>query len=666
MRAYGFGFVLAAAVLGAGLLPVACGSDDDASSTSGFGTGGSTSSGGDGGDLFGQGGGTSESLVLQPPSATIDVVDGVSSPVDFNAYLGANEVAVTWSTDYTSIAGVDANGLVTATGVKGGAVVLSAASGSSGASAPITVNVKKTINDGGVSQGDIDILKAAVDVDPTTVWAYPYDRTVFPKGLDAPLLMWNGGNAGDIYYIHMKGQYADIEVVTTADPPARYQLPLDAWQLLTESGKGGDVNLTVTRLVPGAVSATVVVNHTWTIARGSLKGTVYYWSNNLGRIIRIKPGQSGPDDFLATAGISDNCSTCHTVSANGSTLLIGGDVSTSTFDLIQGAAAFSVTAVGKAVRNWAMPAVSPDGKVLVENNAALPGPPGGSDGMWNAYTGEKIVGTGLDGVLLDMPAFAPSSKYLAYVDHTTLGLGFFSFDAQTNQVSGGTPLIDAGADPNWNAIAFPSVSPTTTDELGEHTLIVYHRGQYPASLDTRYGPGDLYLTSIETPGTEWRLSAIDGDNYPFAAGSRDLTQNYEPTFAPVTAGGYAWVVFTSRRTYGNMLTGDATVVKQLWVAAIDTNPADGVDPSHPPFWVPGQDLSSLNMRGFWALDPCIPAGGLCGADSECCNGNCANGVCEGPDPGECVENGDACTSDAECCDPNAVCNEGECGPKPPT
>lgn len=663
-RALRNGFILLIAVASAGLVPLACGSEES-SSSSGFKDDPSGGSGGEGGNLFEDDGGTIDSLKIEPPGATIDVIDGVAQPVDFAALRGSNEVAVTWTIDYSSIALVDTEGVVTATGAQGGAITLTANDGSGSATVNITVNVKKTINAVGVSQTDIDTLKGAVDPDASLQWAYPYDKTVFPKGLEAPLLMWNGGNGGDLYYVHMKGTYAELEVFTTADPPARYQLPLTDWQLLTESGKGGDVALTVTHLVPGNTSAGVVVNHTWTIARGSLKGTVYYWANNSGRIMRIKPGQSAPDDFLAAAGISDNCSTCHTVSADGSTLVIGGDVSTSTFNLIQGAAALGLGSVGKSTRNWAMPAVSPDGKVLVENNAPLPGPPGGSDGMWDTYTGQKLGGTGLDGVLLNMPAFSPSGKYLAYVDHNTLDLGFYHFDSATGQVSNPTILTPAGADGAKNCIAFPSLSPTTTTEVGERTLVVYHRGSYPGSLDTRTGPGDVYLSSIESPGAEWRLANINGDGYPFAAGSRDLSYNFEPTFAPVTAGGYAWVVFTSRRTYGNMLTGNWDQVKQLWVAAIDTNPADGVDPSHPPFWVPGQDVNTLNMRGFWALDPCVPTGGACGADSECCNGNCADGLCAGPDPGDCVETGDICENDADCCDPNEVCTAGECSQKPP-
>jgi hypothetical protein len=124
------------------------------------------------------------------------------------------------------------------------------------------------------------------------------------------------------------------------------------------------------------------------------------------------------------------------------------------------------------------------------------------------------------------------------------------------------------------------------------------------------------------------------------------------------------VVFTSRRTYGNRLTGAATVVKQLWVAAIDQFPEPGQDPSHPAFWVPGQDMSSLNMRGFWALDPCIQQGEMCTNDGDCCDARkCENGLCGGPK--ECAEIGEVCNGDGDCCDPNAFCIGGECQYPPP-
>ena len=257
-----------------------------------------------------------------------------------------------------------------------------------------------------------------------------------------------------------------------------------------------------------------------------------------------------------------------------------------------------------------------------------------------------------------MPAFAPDGTKLAYGDHNTPGLAAYDFDAANTTVANQVSLVDMGGDPSWNAIAFPSVSP-------DAKWIVYHRGQYPNSLDTRFGPGALYLASTTQPGLEVRLGETNGDAYPFAAGDRDRNYNYEPTFAPLNSGGFAWVVFTSRRTYGNRLTGTKDEVKQLWVTAIDQDPAPGADPSHPAFWVTGQDLATLNMRGYWALDPCKQVGEGCSTGSECCNKNCVGGVCDDPDPSGCSGTGNVCTTSADCCDPLDKCINGICSEPPP-
>jgi len=105
--------------------------------------------------------------------------------------------------------------------------------------------------------------------------------------------------------------------------------------------------------------------------------------------------------------------------------------------------------------------------------------------------------------------------------------------------------------------------------------------------------------------------------------------------------------------------------KQLWVTAIDANPQPGVDPSHPAFWLPGQELGNQNMRGEWALSPCKQVGEECSAGYECCDGYCIQDPEDmtfkcAEDSGGCSQLGDACETAADCCDPNASCINGFC------
>jgi hypothetical protein len=160
----------------------------------------------------------------------------------------------------------------------------------------------------------------------------------------------------------------------------------------------------------------------------------------------------------------------------------------------------------------------------------------------------------------------------------------------------------------------------------------------------------------------------------------DSTYNYEPTISPIASGGYAWIVFMSRRLYGNVATidpmwsdpreHDLTVTpttKKLWIAALDLTPKVGQDPSHPAFYLPAQELLAGNNRGFWVADPCKADGQSCDGGDECCNGYCTQvspdspeKTC-GPKTSFCSEELDKCTVDADCCDfPPVSCVNGYC------
>jgi len=201
-------------------------------------------------------------------------------------------------------------------------------------------------------------------------------------------------------------------------------------------------------------------------------------------------------------------------------------------------------------------------------------------------------------------------------------------------------------------------------------------------LDQLNGKG--YLPKLLTPSTV----TCDDDNGPISQvspdHSDDVDVNYEPTVNPIASGGYAWVVFTSRRMYGSVATippfcSDPRYLdliqnvtpKKLWVAAVDLTQKAGIDSSHPAFYLPGQELLAGNARGFWTLDPCLGDGASCMSGDQCCNGYCEPGdgglVCSNAPPmGMCSGLGDKCTTAADCCDTTNGCIAGFCaatGPK---
>jgi hypothetical protein len=687
-----WGFVCLAVSFG-----VACGgAGGDESDPSSNGDGGSDETGFDLGDGATAG---DMALSISPATALVDVDDGVPTAKKFTAIATLADgtslpvVDAVWSISEPALGDVS-KGTFTANGKLGGQMSLRASWHGKMATAKVTVKLHVHADDMTLDDPSKDALKKATDPDGSIQWAYPYDDTVFPRGLAGPTLMWNGGAASDSYRIHIDSPTFEYEGFRKAAPPARVDLSAKAWDQFVESTAGA-ATLQVSRL--SGLKATKVTELHWKVAPGSMRGTIYYWSNRQGRVLRIKPGALEPDDFSATklpptteivnsgggTSMTACTMTCHSVSADGSTLISGGYGIGGAWDLKSNSAKYAIASNVDVQRSaWGFAGVSPDGKIAV---------PQGAGGAFLTAGGAHVDGSGLDGTGVWFPSFAPSGTVMLYVDlvggPTYKSLFGVPFDAATSKFGAKVQLVDSAAVPDRSWIGYPTGTP-------DGKWVVYQRGAVnhdtrgqclPGEPACRYdNASDLYIASATAKGVETQLAKLNGTSYPFAAGARDKAWNYEPTFAPVAAGGYYWVVFTSRRTYGNMYQGDLATpaqVKQLWVAAIDPTAPEGTDPSHSAFRLPGQALTftdggstqnALNMRGFWALEPCKTDLGECSAGSDCCGGFCdkkegsATGTCQSAPP-VCSADGDKCKTDEDCCGKGdgARCLGGFCSQKPP-
>jgi len=672
---------------------------------------------GDGGNLIGNSP-QLKAITISPLQAAITSTNGAAVKQAFtvqaqytNGTTGTLSSGISWTTDVPLIGSVDGTGKYTANGSQGGVVHVSASYKSLSATASLTVKLLLQTNAPNVPPAAQTALQGATTADPSVVWAYPYDGTVWPRGLLAPILQWNGGAATDDYYVHIVSPTFELQQFSLSAGAPASQIALDAttWTKFTES-TSGTTSITVARWNGSA--ATQIAKQTWTVAPASMRGTIYYWSNNLGRVLRIKPGAAMPDDFANQAPLNNTAlypassclMTCHTVSADGSTIVSGGGAYGGSYNLQTDMPETSLggtwgpTAGGpssSSVVKWMMPAVSPDGKYVMTNSMAEAlayandSATTGFLGMYQTASGMPVPTSGLMNVPLAQPTWSPDGSRILYVnagDPMTVpwyaswnvpppgDLMAYQFNANANPMATGpTTLVPTGSDPN-HRICWPTITPD-----GQWVLYARAAGADTRTLSTvstgAAGPSDLYFASAVTPNQEVRLAKVDGDGYPFAAGQRDLSWNFEPSFAPVAAGGYFWAVFTSRRTYGNILTGAAESAgsvlgtKQLWVVAIDQSPKPGVDPSHPAFHLEGQDETNLAMRGFWSLPPCAQDGQGCQSGTDCCGGYCAPSgdggapVCRSMPTG-CSQDGDKCMTASDCCNSgqgeqciNKVCSE---------
>ncbi len=601
------------------------------------------------------------SIALEPPEAVIEIIDGaIPPPVDFNAVATLEDgssmpLTGSWTFDRPNLGGILNTGELTASGLSGGVGRVGFSAEGLTADAEVTIKVH-IIDDDSVDPTVIPEFDGATVPDPVLVWSYPYDATVFPKGLRGPTLQWGGGADTDLYYVHADSPTFEYEFWGQAVNPSRFDFPdlgQDVWQLLTDSVTG-DLDVSIQRY--DGTQAYLPLSRTWTIADAVLTGSVYYWEVNNGNVVRLETGADAPEPFLQLPeGVE--CVACHSVSKDGSTIVAsfhGGYSPWGTFDAATGQSILATdTASG-------FQAVSPNGShVLWGQSGAATDP-----NLTLTLTGDPTPLTQLapapeNGIPVH-PAWSTDGNSIAFatrtngdwLDFTQSSLWVADVDLVTPGFSNLTQI--AVGDQARPTLTFPTYSP-------DSQWIAFMRA---TQARTRGALGEVWLTDT-TGATQISLDAANG------VGIIDQTDaNYEPTFLPVSLGGYFWLVFVSERTYGNTLSNidPATRSKQLWVTAIDASPTAGSDPSHPAFWLPGQEVDNQNMRGEWALNPCKALGETCESGYECCEGFCqpdGDGNLTCSPPGDCAQVGEACDSAADCCDESNSCIGGFCGPYVP-
>jgi len=583
--------------------------------------------------------------------------------------------------------------VLTATGTVAGTGVVHAVWGGVEATAKLIVKIVESEAVGTVPQPARDALaKDGLTKDPAlTSLLYPYDGTVFPLGLNSPLMMWNAPNpTGDVYRIHLEEAGYSYDLFQALPAPARVRVPQEAWDRITSSNTGDKLVVTVSRWDMATSMAYTSATESFTIAPESLRGAIYYWAatsnGRVGSIIRISPGSGGMPVTLNQG----RCMGCHSVSADGSTLVAS----------IEDPSAPSVSPYrhnATGVRAWAsfaLPAgtlsllttksgsnsaLTPNGQYVVFGGRSQTPVPGSKYiSLATTATGVVVAASGLDDIVPEanmnvmMPSFSVDGTKLALVEGggdfndnvlpaPSNRIVYLDFDAAGPKFSPTMhEVVRVSALPaNNNQVAYPAFTP-------DSQWIAYGTGQYPTGchpgdcVDATIDGGDLWISSV-SGGAPIRLANIDD---PPAL--KDHFTQREPTFCPVKRGGYSWVVFTSMRDWGNSLVAPVTNGKRrIWVAAIDEK-IGTVDPSHPAFYVEAQ-LDTANMRGFWALAACIETpkagmpGPMCKSGFECCSGFCVNGQCADKAKLSCVGVNQMCKSAGECCNQGATdCIDGVC------
>jgi hypothetical protein len=723
-------------VVAIALLSISCSSGSSARDGSGAGGGagaGSLVTTGFGG-IIGMGGGAGTGIINPGDSGTLPPLDGKIMPagstvtvsgqpldVPFHFTLSdGSQPTVVWIVDDTRIGSIDANGVFHANGYVGGVVTVTATTANGQATTQLTVTVDITDNTINLPPADQGALVAGGNADATFRWLYPYDQTVFPRGLPAPTMQF-GGTPSDVTYLKITAPNFSYQQFATGSTPTRVTLRDAVWRGLGLTAGPKDVaNIAVTKRSGAQVSGPV--KEGWIFAQASLKGIVYYGTYKSplapnGGVMSLRPGQTAQ---VVQAG----CTVCHSVSASGNVLsaalnyLAGPPAASDDNDNPIDSATYNLTAAGTLAlrtqstegRLFSFSALTPDGAIALING--IPPnrwPPFISRGVFsmsgfasrlvNTATGATIAAPSLTQMVTyaETPAFSPDGKHVAFANGDRLEkrvLSEMDFDGSTMPPTFSNPRDLISQD--MPAVAWPSFLP---DASG----IIYHEGdsfdsyQFPPTSPNdpslpQYAEIRLVETADKTVKT---LEALNGHlpggatYLPYGA-VVEGRMNYEPNVIPVAVGGYYWVLFTSRRTYGNTISPDSTVVlgadpwgrdaapsprKKLWLAAIDVDHPTKTDPSHPALYLPGQEVESGNMRAFAALAPCKPQGADCESGADCCAGFCREtsrsadgGVtlqCVPPPVNQCSNVDETCKSAADCCNRGYLCINNRCALPPP-
>ena len=426
------------------------------------------------------------------------------------------------------------------------------------------------------------------------------------------------------------------------------QIPLTAtaWNAITLSATGTDaVKVQVTKLSGGQVTGPIT--ETWTIAQGGLRGSIFYNSYNsslaapsaasgypaqTGAVLKLRPSEQQLTVVISTNNQGE-CHVCHAVAANGSIMEAADEpngasvpAQDSVYDLLDGGAKVFST----ADRTWDFGAFTPDGTKFLRYGAVpwtnpsaawVPDVRGMGNGtsdvpsaLFNPRTGASIPAPGLDPedggapINMMMPTFSPDGKEVAFNHYDTGGghtVAVMDFDNATNTFSN---LRDVATLPATNYAGWPTFTP-------DDQYLFFANGtnaEYDTISDSPPNPpqpvGNIYIAHIPSktiaPANTLNgvVAGADGGTGTYLPFADDPNLNFEPTILPVASGGYYWVVFTTRRNYGNTINGDPYVGaggapsprKKLWVAAVDISAAGTVsaasDLTHPAFYLDGQEL----------------------------------------------------------------------------
>jgi PA14 domain len=354
-------------------------------------------------EYYQNGGGDSAQLLWSSPSIPIQVIpaanmaapDGTRSRLTvtpanptFTATLipagcFPGQLNLAWTLDRYDVATVT-NGAINMISAVPGTLNVTAYAGQYSATGQLNVTVNTTDTTNAPVNAVTNFAKAATATDPMTV-LYPYNNTVLPIGLSAPMIQWdNGGTVASAVKVSLAypatgpPSFSWSEIIPESTPPAATP-PQSLWKDFENTGKAHDVAFSVQRLISNVPAP--AVTRTLHFSSAPVRGLIYYTQYQRGgaaNLMVADPGSnSAPHSAFTTV---TGCPVCHTVSANGNyfaaadqswsangglSQVLAGGVLNPIADFVPVPARNTYTAGGSDWRGFAWAPLTPDGTLAL-------------------------------------------------------------------------------------------------------------------------------------------------------------------------------------------------------------------------------------------------------------------------------------------------------------
>jgi hypothetical protein len=637
--------VLAAGLLGCGFTTAA--------GTAVIGTGGAVTmdAGNGAGGAAGSRGNRPTSLSITPVAATMMVTN--DSPMQTQQYMVTGVVngltqdlttQVAYSTTPAGIVTIDANGLVTSTGTRGGVVTVRANFDGLSATATLTVDFAFTGADPGMS-GSIPTGAPSIfsttnnDTSRSPQLVYPNDGVLFPpnvSGIEIHFLP--GSTSNTLFEVSLAGSLTTVNAIVRCTAPAGingciYLPDPGLWATVAVGNAGqGPVSLVVRGTDDSGTSVGNSSTFHLQFAQDNIDGALYYWTTSgTSAIMRWDfsgSTQSAQAFLTPTNTDGTTCVGCHALTPDGSRLVASaggqGDGRLLLWDVSNNLAlqTFPLTQRSQ-FESWNSDGTQFVGMYGDNQNTKNPARKGPVNLLiFDGMTGTVASTIDLGGLRADHPDWTkstdgPNTIVFSSVDPTattsdqkpaTGGIDYVQFDG----TAWGAPQTLVPSVLGKNRY-YPAIGP-------DGDLVIYDESTCTAGTPTAGAVPDkscnadidatatMFLTSLSNPGTPIALATANGPGVADSANTA-LTNSF-PRWSPFISNlnqmdKVVWLTFSSTRQYGLRSppapadTIEGTIGTLIWMVGINPG-VGGSDPSYTAFCLPFQDVTTSNHLAQWA------------------------------------------------------------------